>query len=108
MSWDKVAGDVTRGPAGLVKWIVIAVVLLFVLFGTLNAVGLIGGKAVEHAVIKQSFQYKEGMAQRAAIWEASLVEIDILLQTATAEEAAALRKQRAVISVQLRAITINK
>lgn len=108
MSWDKVEGDVTRGPLGLFKWLAIAAVLLFVLFGTLNAVGLIGGKAVERAVIKTSFQYKEGMEQRAAIWEASLIEIDILMQTASAEEAAALRNQRAVISAQLRAITINQ
>lgn len=106
MTWKKVEQDVESGPFGLLKWIVIAVIILFVLFGTLRAIGLIGGKVVERQVLKHSFQYKEGMAQRGTILEANLAEIDAMIQQHP-EKRDELLAQRKVIQAQLRAITIN-
>ena len=107
MSWDNVGKDIERGPLGTFKWFAIAVVVLFLFFGVLNAVGLIGGKVVERQVLKNSFQYKEGMEQRAAILESNIAEIDIRLQQ-NPENADDLRSQRMILSAQLRAITINE
>ena len=72
MTWKKVESDVESGPFVAFKWLAIFLVCLAILFGTLSAVGLIGGKSVERIVMKNSFQYKEGMAQRGAILEANL------------------------------------
>lgn len=106
MSWDKVESDIEKGPFSAFKWLAILVICLFVLFGFLNAVGLVGGKAVERMVLKNSFQYKEGMAQRGAILEANLAEIDVLIaQQPNNDE---LKGQKRILTAQLRAITINE
>ncbi len=63
--------------------------------------------AVDRVVMKQSFQYKEGMAQRGAILEASIVELDIALQ-GNPEYRKDLINQKRILSAQLKAITINK
>lgn len=110
MSWEKVESDVESGPMGLFKWVVI-----FFL-----ACSLIGGlaycqkqaskplsMAIDRVVMKQSFQYKEGMAQRGAILEASIIELDIALQ-GNPENRNDLINQKRILSAQLKAITINK
>ena len=82
------------------------IVVIFLVFGGLRAVGLIGGVAVENIVYKNSFQYKEGMAQRAATLEASIIELDIRLNS-NPENRQALINQKSILSAQLRAITLN-
>ena len=106
-NWEKVEKDIERGPFGLFKWIAIAVVLIFILFGVLRSVGLIGSTAVERAVLKNSFQYKEGMAQRGAILEANLAEIEASL-IKHPENRRQLLAQKKVLEAQLRAIAINE
>lgn len=107
MNWNKVESDLEKGPLGAFKWVVIATLLLFLLFGLLSALGKIGGTTVDRAVMKTSFQYKEGMEQRAAILQASIAEIDIRLQS-NPDNRQDLQNQRAILSAQLNAITINE
>lgn len=107
MSWDKVEKDISRGPLGAYKWLVIGVVSLVLIFGGLNLFMKPASMAVDRIVMKTSFQYREGMAQRGAILEANIVEIDILLQS-NPENRQGLLNQRSVLRSQLRAITINE
>lgn len=105
-NWEKVGKDVEGGTWGLGKWIVISIVFLFILGGVLNAVGLIGGTAVERIVFEQSFQYKAGQAAKGAMLEAQIVEMNTLIQQNPADRTR-LEGQKRVFEVQLRAITIN-
>lgn len=107
MSWEKVERDVAGGPLGLFKWFAIGVLLLAVLFGGINLFMKPASMAVDRVVMKQSFQYREGMEQRAATLKASISEIDIRLQQNPRNEVD-LKNQRAILSAQLRAITINQ
>jgi hypothetical protein len=107
MSWEKVEKDVTGGPLGLFKWVAIGVVLIVLLFGGINLIMKPATMAVDRVVMKNSFQYREGMEQRGAILEASLVELDIALQQ-NPENRQGLVNQKRILSAQLRAITINK
>jgi len=107
MSWNKVETDIGQGPLGAIKWFVIIILFLFVFFGALNAIGLIGGKAVERQVLKHSHQYKEGMDQRAAILQANIAELDILIAQRPAN-VKNLENQKLILQAQLRAITINE
>ena len=87
--------------------VAIFLVIMAILFFGLRSFGLIGSTIVERKVFTESFQYKEGMAQRAAMLEASIVEIDILLQT-NPENRQGLVNQKTILKAQLRAITINE
>lgn len=107
MSWDKVEKDVEGGPFGLFKWVAIAVVLMAVLFGGINLIMKPASMAVDRIVMKTSFQYREGMAQRGAILEANMAEIDMLIQQQP-ENMASLSAQKRVLAVQIRAISINR
>lgn len=61
-------------------------------------------KRVEREVLVQSHQYKEGMADRAAVLSASLAEIDARLAGGVDEQTRkGLEVQRATINVQLNA-----
>lgn len=82
------------------------VVLSAVGFG-LRSVGLIGSTIVEREVFKRSFQYKEGMEQRAAILKANISEIDIVL-ISNPENKQDLLNQKMILRSQLTAITINQ
>jgi len=106
-SWNKVEKDVERGPFGLFKWIAIAVILMVILFGGINLFMKPASMAVDRIVMKNSFQYKEGMAQRGAILEANLAEIDLMLIQAP-DNRDELMAQKRVLNAQLRAITINQ
>jgi len=107
MSWEKVEKDVEGGPFGLLKWIAIFVVALVILFGGINLFMKPASMAVDRIVMKTSFQYKEGMEQRAAILEASLAEINIMLSQYP-EKSKELGAQKRILTAQLRAITINQ
>jgi len=86
-------------------YVVLTILILSAVGGVLNFVGVFG----ERVLIKQSFQYKEGMAQQAAIWEAQMVELDNqLIQATSQEEQEKLNGQKRYIKARLRAATINQ
>ena len=106
MSWEKIGDDIASGPLGLIKWVVITTLVVVIIGGVTRLIVLPSSMALERTVIKNSFQYKEGMEQRAAILEANLVEIDILISQHP-EQRQTLSQQKRVITAQLRAVTIN-
>lgn len=110
MSWKKVESSIESGPFGLFKWVIIGVVALSIIGGIFyfqkQAAKPID-TAIDRMVMKNSFQYKEGMEQRAAILEANIAEIDIILQ-GNPENRNDLIKQKRVLNAQLKAITINQ
>lgn len=106
MNWSKVEEDVESGPIGTFKWIATAIIAFVILFGVLRAFGMIGSKVVERQVMKNSFQYVEGMQQRAAILQANLIEIDVQIQQDPSNSA--LLGQKRILRAQLTAITINQ
>lgn len=62
-------------------------------------------KRIERKVLVESHQYKEGMADRAAVLRAALAEIDARLTMGVDEETRKnLVMQRSVINVQLNAM----
>ena len=88
------------------KWwifILLLVVLTIPVFTALKYFGVIGSTIVERVVFEQSFQYKEGMAQRGAILEANIAEIDMLIATGKGNPEE-LQAQKSVLRVQLNAI----
>ena len=107
MSWEKVEKDVDGGPYGLMKWIAIFAVFIAILFGGISLFMKPASMAVDRIVMKNSFQYKEGMEQRAAILQANITEVDILLQSNPANSQD-LRNQKMILKSQLKAITINQ
>jgi len=106
MNWGKVEKDIESGPGGTFKWIVITVVAFVLLSGGVAIVTKPTNMAVERVVMKQSFQYKEGMQQRAAILEANIIEVDSMIQQFP-DRRNQLQAQKRVLTAQLRAITIN-
>lgn len=107
MSWDKVEQDVIGGPVGATKWLVIALVGGGLIFGAFGFASKYLSVNADRIITKQSFQYKEGMEQRAAILKANIEEVDILLSM-NPENRADLQAQRSILNAQLRAITINE
>jgi hypothetical protein len=107
MSWNKVEKDVEAGPMGLLKWIAFFAIAITVIFGGLNLFMKPANMAVDRMVMKHSFQYKEGMEQRAAILEANISELDIMLQQ-NPENRQDIVNQKRILSAQLKAITINE
>ncbi len=107
MSWSKVEKDLGRGPGGALKWLIIIVVVLTAFFGSLGFVTKYLSVNADRVITKQSFQYKEGMEQRAAILEANIAEVETQLRL-NPENRADLEAQLSVLRVQLRAVTINE
>lgn len=105
--WDKVESDIESGPMGLFKWITIAVILLTLLIGGVSWITMPAEKVVERVVFKESFQYKEGMEQRAAILKSNIAQIDADM-ISHPEKYDQLLAQRKVFEAQLNAITINQ
>ena len=103
MSWDKVEKDIESGPLGAFKWFAIIVVSIVVLFAGINFIMKPASVAVESAVFKNSFQYQEGMEQRAAILEANIAEIDGLLIT-NPQDSENLNAQKRALRAQLNAV----
>jgi len=86
----------------------ITVITVMTMLGfALNSAGLIGSTVVERVVMRQSFQYKEGMEQRAAILKANIQEINILISSNVGNKTD-LINQRSILKSQLLAITINE
>lgn len=102
MSWEKVENDIASGPFGLLKW---ALVLLVIVVGVGFALRP-ASMATDRVVMKNSFQYKEGMAQRGAILEANLLEVELALKQDPSSEN--LKAQQKVLRAQINAISINK
>lgn len=88
---------------GWVWFIIIMIVLAFPIFGAMRYFGIIGTTVVENIVYKNSFQYKEGMEQRANTLEANLAEIDMLIATGKGD-VDELNAQKSFLRVQLNAI----
>ena len=84
-------------------WITILLVFSMVTFGVLKGFGIIGSTVVENIVFKQSFQYKEGMEQRANILEANIAEINMLIATGSGD-IKKLNAQKSILRVQLNSI----
>lgn len=87
--------------------------LILVLFGTVGTVskylGMWGDVTMERIIVKNSFQYKEGMRQQAAIWEAQLVDLDNQAMTCNTDElCAGIEGQKRLVKSRLRAATINQ
>lgn len=101
--WVKVENDLTMGPLGLLKWLLVILVII----GSIVGVFKYTSTVTDRVVMKNSFQYKEGMAQKAAILQASIVEIEILMERQP-ENYQPLSLQKMILTTQLRAITINE
>jgi len=84
-------------------WILFLVIITIIVIGLLRVGGIIGTTVVERVVFEQSFQYKEGMAQRVSTIEANIAEIDMLIATGKGNPEE-LQAQRSVLRVQLNAI----
>ncbi|WBU76755.1 hypothetical protein JAVIER_158 [Vibrio phage Javier] len=89
-------------------WVLI--VCLFGGFGTLSHyLGMWGDTTMDRIITKNSFQYKEGMEQQAAIWESTLVELEEQRMQCQDEAACAnIDGQIRMVNARLRAVTINK
>lgn len=85
------------------KWVLWGIGVLLVI--TIIGYALMPiSKRVEREVLIQSHQYKEGMADRIAVLQASLAEIDARLTGGVDEQTRKnLEVQRATINVQLNA-----
>ncbi len=86
-------------------YVVLTILILAVVGGGLNFAGVFA----ERVAIKNSFQYKEGMAQQASIWESQLVELDIQIMQQTDQDVIAqLEGQKRLVNSRLRAVTLIK
>lgn len=86
-------------------FLTLVVLTIPVLWG-LNSAGMLLGKKVERAVLVNSHQYIEGMAQRAATLKANIVEAEAQLSIAQdAETRSNINAQLAALRVQLGAIS---
>lgn len=85
----------------LVKSFALIVLALLILTGVGFCTRIVGMR-VEREVMVQSHQYKEGMAERVAVLQANLAEIDARLLTVQDPNLrAGLEAQRSAINAQL-------
>lgn len=103
MSWDKVTQDIESGPLGAFKWTAIFIISLVLVVAGISFILKPAIVAVESAIFKNSFQYNEGMEQRAAILEANIAEIEGLL-IINPEDSENLNAQKRALNAQLNAI----
>ena len=103
---------IKEGISGVSKFFV---VFLFasILFGGLGGItkylGMWGDVTMERIIVKNSFQYKEGMRQQAAIWEASIASLEAQLMVAQDDEVIrGIQGQLLLVKSRLRAVTINQ
>ena len=78
---------------------ILTIVLLSAVGGGLKYIGVFG----ERVVFENSFQYKEGMSQRANTLEAQIAEIDMQIMR-NPNKVNQLRAQRKVLEIQLRGV----
>jgi len=84
-------------------FIVLMLVLTIPIFGVLKYFGIIGSTVVERIVFENSFQYQEGMKQRAATLEANIAEIDMMIATGQGDKDQ-LMAQKSYLNIQLNAM----
>lgn len=94
-----------KGYAKVMGYAVLTITIVSVLGWVLKPASMFA----ERVAIKTSHQYKEGMEQQAAIWEATLVELDVqLIQANSEQERANINGQIRVIKARLMAVTAVK
>lgn len=77
-------------------YLVLTILILAAIGGALKVAGVFG----ERVVFKNSFQYKEGMEQRANVLEAQIAEVDMqIINNPSMREQ--LTAQRKVLEIQL-------
>ena len=87
------------------KWVVWAIVVFLVVL-LIGGISMVVSKRVEREVLVSSHQYREGMADRAAVLRASIAEIDTRLLSSNLDATTRnnLQAQRSAINIQLNAI----
>ena len=80
-------------------YIALTIVTLSAVGGALSFAGVFG----ERVVFENSFQYKEGMKQRANTLEAQIAEVDMQISI-NPDMAQQLTAQRKVLEIQLKGI----
>jgi hypothetical protein len=87
------------------RWLFFIVFCIIVL-SIVGYLGMYTNVFVERKVFEQSYQYKAGMEQQSAVWQASIAEIDrkITDPNLTATERNNLEAQRSALNIQLNAI----
>lgn len=83
-------------------WIVTLMLGTFVVFGVLNAFGIIGRTVVEREVFERSFQYDQARESQGNIYTAQIAELEAQLQNPNLDAAA-----KANIEAQLAAIRVR-
>jgi hypothetical protein len=85
-------------------WVLLLVVITVPVFFGLRSAGILTRTIVEREVFEHSFQYSEARKVEIATYEASLAELQALLDsgTLTEEMAAGVAAQMAAIRIQLR------
>ncbi len=78
-----------------------------VLILILNAVSKPVNVAIEHKVMKESHQYKEGMEQQARILEVNIAEVEENMKNATDQEAKKMEGQLRILKLKLKALEIE-
>lgn len=84
------------------------IVLAIVIFSALGWILRPASMVADRVAMKHSFQYKEGMEQRAAILKSNIVELRAKMQAENDPDVVAnMNAQLTMLNAQLRAITIN-
>jgi len=78
-------------------YLILTIVILAIIGGGLRIAGVFG----ERVVFENSFQYKEGMRQRANVLEAQIAEIDMQISI-NPDMSQQLSAQRKVLQIQLK------
>lgn len=85
-------------------WCIGIMIIAVLVFGGIGLIKKPLSARIDREVAVNSHQYKEGMAERTAVLSANIAEINIMLAENPDEETKkALKSQRSVLSVQLKA-----
>lgn len=98
MSWEKVDDDISSGPFGLLKWVVIISLFVTIIGGGLKVIGV----ATDAAIFENSYQKQQADKSRVDTLRASIAEIDMMIQQYP-DRRNELQQQKRVLNVQLRA-----
>jgi len=95
---------------GVVKELIISglVALAFVIvILVISAVSKPVNVAIDHKVMKESHQYKEGMEQQARILEVNIAEVEENMKNATDQEAKKMEGQLRILKLKLKALEVE-
>ncbi len=101
----QIEGFKSKPVRSLFKWAIILCLLSGIFTAFFYAL-MPAKMAIERQVMKQSFQYKEGMSQRAAILEANIIEVENQLRMDPTNQG--LAGQLSTLKAQHRATLINQ